>query len=223
MTLPQAEDALKTYFGEKYDDQAWRPALDAVLAAENDVSATLEAIKKLKSASSQCTTAVTPKNTPTLANTTQCRRLEEDVLESIRELQGRKRVFGIAPTLDKFIEPTEEKEVGEGMRFEGDDEIVTEVHREGAVKRGEVIEVDSDDEADNGDDEGMTNAEMMSLCQRLEKASILSSAECALDVSTVLRRFRAQLLKIGLETAKQTKLTSFWAPERSRDAVDVAT
>ena len=61
---------------------------------------------------------------------------------------------------------------------------------------------------------------MMSLCQQLEKASLTSSVECALDVVTILHRFRAQLLEMGLKTAKKTKLTSFWAPERSRDCVD---
>jgi hypothetical protein len=96
---------------------------------------------------------------------------------------------------------------------------VAEVRREEAVKHGEVIEVDSEDETDDNEEGNLTSAEMMSLCQQLERASLTSSAECALDVATILRRFRAQLLKMGLETAKQTKLTSFRAP---RDCVDTA-
>ena len=81
------------------------------------------------------------------------------------------------------------------------------------MKHGEVIEVDSDEELDENEGVRITDAEMMSLCERLEKASLTSAAECSLDVVTVLRHFRAQLSKIGFEKAKQTKLTSFWAPQ----------
>jgi len=145
----------------------------------------------------------------------QCQELEQDILRSIKELKGRNRIFGTAPTLDEFIDPLEEKSVeNQAQQFKGDAEIVAEVHHEDAVRRGEVIEVDSDDEPDDNVDEEvcMTIAEMMSLCQKLEKASLTSTAECSLDMAKVLRRFRAQLSRIDLETARQTKLTSFWNP-----------
>ena len=214
MTLPQAESALQTHFGDKYDDKAWRPALDAVLAAENDVGIALEAVKELRSASGQETITKSPTVVPARAKTRQCQELEQDIVESIKELQMRNRIFGTAPTLDEFIEPPAEKDHGDQThQFDGDDEIVAQVHYEEAVKRGEVIEVDSDEEVDENEGVSMTDVEMISLCERLEKASLTSAAECSLDVVTVLRRFRAQLSKIGFEKAKQTKLTSFWAPQ----------
>ena len=85
------------------------------------------------------------------------------------------------------------------------------------MKHGEVIEVDSDGKTDDNEEGNLTSAEMINLCQQLEKASLTSSAECALDVAMMLHRFRGQLLKMGIEAAQQTKLTSFWAQERSRD------
>jgi hypothetical protein len=103
------------------------------------------------------------------------------------------------PTLNEFIDP---RGKGRWRQNALDDDIVAEVRREEAVKHGEVIEVDSDDETDDNEEGNLTSAEMMSLCQQLERASLISLAECALDVATTLRRFRAQLLKMGLETAK---------------------
>jgi hypothetical protein len=140
MTLPQAESTLQVHFGNKYDNKAWRPALDAVLAAENDVSIALEAVKELRNASGQDATTGSPTGVPAQAKTTQCQELEQDVLKSIKELQMHNRIFGTAPTLNEFIEPPAEKDNGDQThQFDGDDEIVAQVHYEEAVKHGEVI------------------------------------------------------------------------------------
>ena len=47
MSLPQAESALKDHFGDQYINEKWQPALDAVMAVENDATAALESIKEL--------------------------------------------------------------------------------------------------------------------------------------------------------------------------------
>src|SRR4051812_16732589 len=48
MTLPQAEEALKNLFGTGYVDEKWRPALTAVMNAENDVNIALKAIEMIR-------------------------------------------------------------------------------------------------------------------------------------------------------------------------------
>ncbi|TFK62295.1 hypothetical protein BDN72DRAFT_750179, partial [Pluteus cervinus] len=51
MTLPQAEEKLHKHLGDGYKDKDWQPALKAVMDAEGDISAALQAIQKLATAS----------------------------------------------------------------------------------------------------------------------------------------------------------------------------
>jgi hypothetical protein len=60
MGLPEAEKALKDCLGDQYVDKEWRPALDAVMAAENDTDLVLENVKKL-----QLTSGLDSPTTPT--------------------------------------------------------------------------------------------------------------------------------------------------------------
>jgi len=45
MSLPQAEERLKAYLGNKYVESEWREAFKTVMDAENDTMRALEAIK----------------------------------------------------------------------------------------------------------------------------------------------------------------------------------
>ena len=200
MSLPQAKDALKDLFGAGYIEETWIPALTAVMGAENDVSLALEAINKIRG----------PLKAPSAcATTTQCAALEADLAESVQNLKERKRIFGRVPTLNELLDPVEEQEVGEPMHaFEGDEDIVAQVHREQAIEHGEIIEIPSDDDEDE-DEEPQTDigmAEMIGMCKRLEGASLSSTAESSLEASRVLRRLRAQLTQISLRNATQTTL-----------------
>jgi hypothetical protein len=56
MTLPQAEERLKSTLGVDYVDQDWCPALNAVLEAENDELKALQAIEKLTLANNPIST-----------------------------------------------------------------------------------------------------------------------------------------------------------------------
>jgi hypothetical protein len=59
----------------------------------------------------------------------------------------RNRIFGEPPSVDEFLEPAEEQQVGEF--FEGGDEaIIAVVRQEMAEKAGQVIGVDSEEEDD---------------------------------------------------------------------------
>jgi hypothetical protein len=219
MTLPEAEKALNDLFGDKYTDDKWRPALAAVMAAENDVSVALDAIDKLHtSESEQVATTGRPAESATqpspLAKTDQGARLEAELMESVIELKKRRRIFGALPTVDELLAPEEEEEVGASpYQFEGGDkEIVAQVLHEQAVARGEVVDIDSDDDdEENGGD--MRIDEMLHLCEELEKGSISAPVGCSLEFTRALRRFRVELKQSQFHQAKQVTLTSFWGKQ----------
>jgi hypothetical protein len=66
MSLPQAENALKDHFGDQYADEEWRPALDAVVAAENDTTAALEGIRELWHSSNLTVAALLQSHFPSM-------------------------------------------------------------------------------------------------------------------------------------------------------------
>lgn len=74
-------------------------------------------------------------------------------MEAVESLQSRKRRFEPS-TLEELVNPVQEKEVGETEQaFDGDDdEIVAQVQYNAAVARGEVMEIDEDEDEEKDDE-----------------------------------------------------------------------
>jgi len=106
----------------------------------------------------------------------------------------------------------EELEIGDSpYQFEGGDaDIVAEVLHEQAIAKGDIMEISSDSEDKEENGKGLSNATMMDLCQQLEASCLDIDAECSLDLSRNLRRFRAHLRQSKLKNAKQATLDSLW-------------
>jgi len=92
----------------------------------------------------------------------------------------------------------------------GDSSIADEVRREIAIANGEVIEVDSDDD----DDEvgpSVTCKHILDLCQQLEVGCMqYGYPQFSLDLSSQLQKFRANLRREELLSAKQSSLEQFF-------------
>ncbi|KAF8997433.1 hypothetical protein BDQ17DRAFT_1429115 [Cyathus striatus] len=142
---------------------------------------------------------------------------ENTLMESVKELKRRNRIFGPPPTLDNLVNPQEEQEVGDSpYRFEGgDNDIVKEVEHEMAVERGEVIEIDDSESSDGEEvDEAVTRPDAILLCERLEKACLQhGNAEFSLNLLANLRQFRAHLRGEDFCNAKQKTLENFFSKE----------
>lgn len=223
MSLPDAEQALEELLGAQFVAADWSAALDAVMLAEGDVNAALEGIKKLTSVHSPSLSA--PATLPPqpkcrnqltqlqpLAETPQRSATEADVMKSVASLKQRNRICGREPTVDKFVDPIEEREIGDSpYRYEGGDaEIVEEVQSKMAVERGDIIKVDSDEDSDE-EDPSMTNAEVISLCEQLEAVCIAKGdPDTSLVLMGSLHKLRGQLRHEELANAKQTNITDYF-------------
>ncbi|KAH0836315.1 hypothetical protein J3R83DRAFT_7864 [Lanmaoa asiatica] len=148
--MPEAEEKVlvKDVLGAHYknSDSDRRPTFKAVTDAESDGSAAIYYRETSKPSNRNSRTG----------------------------LKRRNLIFGEPLTLDEFLEPAEEQEVGRSFQFEGGDEaIVAAVRQEMAEKQGQVIEVDSDDEDEDMEPEPeMSRAEILALCQKLESACL---------------------------------------------------
>ncbi|KAG2354522.1 hypothetical protein BDR07DRAFT_1614209 [Suillus spraguei] len=67
-------------------------------------------------------------------------------MKSIEELTTRRQIIGAPLTADEILDPQEEKNVGEVTAYEDDDAIVAEIQCRQAIRSGELVEVESDDE-----------------------------------------------------------------------------
>jgi len=76
------------------------------------------------------------------------------------------------PTIDELLDSAEERDMEESSTFEGGDkEIADAVCHEVAISNDEVINVDSDDDnSDDNDDThlSVTCMDLINLCQHLE-------------------------------------------------------
>ena len=99
-----------------------------------------------------------------------------------------------------MLNPIEEREVSDSeYRFEGgEDEIVDQVNHEMALKRGEIKEIESDDEEEDEQEEDIGIGELRSLCEKVECLSLkYGGSETCLYLFQSLRQFWIQLRRVG--------------------------
>ena len=211
MTLPDAEEQLKNHLGNRYNEQDWQPALDAVMNAEGDIAKAQEALAQLSSTTQlpRLTIRLPPRQSRSdpAPVPSQIVQAEKDLMNSIDDLVKRKRIIGPPPTLEDLVDPIEEREVGDSpYRFEGGDaEIVAEVLHEMAVARGEVIELDDEDK------DFLPRSEVINLCALLEKACIrYGDNDISLELQHHLRRYRGQVQHEHLLNCTQSSLDSYF-------------
>ncbi|KAI6001165.1 hypothetical protein EDD15DRAFT_2229960, partial [Pisolithus albus] len=108
-----------------------------------------------------------------------------------------------------MLNPVEEKEVGQSdYDFDGDEAIIAQVRYEEAVNRGEIVEIESDDEdSEPGYRETeMGMSEAIQLCEKMERVCITyGTPETAVDLSRRLRQFRIMMRgKEGMQLKQST-------------------
>lgn len=212
MTLPQAEEELSSYLGNRYKYKDWSLAFDAVMKAEGDAVSAQLAIQQISAACER------PKLTIRIpaARPLQLVTIEEHLIASVEKLQKKNRIFGELPTVDELTDPVQEREVSEDSPYAfpgGDKEIVEQALHEGRVQRGEVIEVEDSDDEDDDEDAHVTRRDTITLVAQLERLAIkFGGVESnPVELSQKLRHFRVHLLHEDLQNSKQTQLDSYFS------------
>ncbi|KIK17798.1 hypothetical protein PISMIDRAFT_14830 [Pisolithus microcarpus 441] len=104
-------------------------------------------------------------------------------------------------------------------RFEGGDEdIVTQVRYEEAVRCGDVVEIESDEEgldSGHGDTE-MDLGEVIQLCEKMERICITyGTPDTAVDPSQCLQKFRITIREMEGAWLKQAMLDKWFGSGRT--------
>jgi hypothetical protein len=201
-----------------FDNTFWDSVLKAVMDCERDSEKALEVVEKLAkvhhdkhpSPSVNKASKFTSGNSIHSSPPPELQTLESALLHCVDELIKRKQIKGSPLSLDEMLDPPGEKIDKEGVDFADDDEIIAKVRHEAAIERGEVEEVDSDDENDEGG-ERMGTKEMLEMCKVLEGACISSGVVGSLDLAKHLRGFHGVLRQHELQNVTQSTLENFFS------------
>ena len=235
MSMPQAENKLQSHLGIHYKYDDWRAAYSAVLNAEGDVSEAIRSLDKLTMQLFGCpifdlradtpSPAVAPTITTVPAVRTaatippqpaQLEHIEKELMDCVDTLAKQRITRGKPLTLEEMLNPEQEREIGESSyKFEGDDEIVAHVKNEIAIEKGE-IEVDSDGSDEEGEQNGLTAAETVRMCEKLEQACLhYGDADTSLALPNALRKLRIHIKHEMMQGLKQKTLED-WAKFEQR-------
>lgn len=218
MTLPDAEAALQAHLGSRFEDSDWRPALKAIMDAEGVIEDALEAVDQLsEAASSRSGLKIRiPAKSALPQKPDQVVSLEADIMESVRTLKSRNRIFGTLLTVDELLDPVEERDSGD---LESDHDgsikgIADEVRREMAIANGEIIEIE--DEDDDVDDDlvgpSFSRTDLIKMCEQLEAGCMqYGDPTFSFDLSQLLSKYRANLRREEVLNSTQTLLDSYFA------------
>ncbi|KAF9233486.1 hypothetical protein BU15DRAFT_66536 [Melanogaster broomeanus] len=98
--------------------------------------------------------------------------LEQDLTDSITNLKDKNRIFGTPLSINELLDPLEQQEnLDMDAEMFKDDVEIAEVRRREAVRNGDAIEVDSDDEDDCHGVAAMATSELIALAEKLEAGS----------------------------------------------------
>ncbi|KAG8755972.1 hypothetical protein FRC14_003499 [Serendipita sp. 396] len=208
-SFPEVHARLQQHLGDQYVAAEWNEPLDAVLNAENDTDAALEALETLRNKWAPSRSSEPHDVSIVQDNQSE---LEEKLEALVMELSDRRRIFGTPPTHNELLEPEEEREVGESPYVfgAGDADIVAVVQAEMAVARGNIKEIDSDDNDEEPEVPPPALKEMIEMCRVIEENSLRVCMEGVLEVTEALRRYRGFLQKLSMQGATQTTLHDFF-------------
>jgi len=204
-SLPNVHTHLQKRLGNNYITSEWNKTLDSVLRAEDDTGAAIAALTALHNKraddtpSESCEVAKTPD---------ECNEVEEDLLDLVAQLKDWRCIFGQPSTLDKLLDPAEEWEIREELySFEGGDaDIIEMVQQEIGLGRGDIKEIDSDDEPEVV---APPLKEVIKMCHILEEHSM---AVCTTGVFKFLKslcEYQGHLQEMSQKGEKQTTLDTF--------------
>lgn len=179
--------------------------------AEHNVGEASVAVEKLAAATTHRTGLVI--KIPVFRWPSQLVGAEEELLEAIEDLRDCNRIFGTPMTVEELLAAREEMEIGEERyRFENDDAaIVAEVQHQMAVEKGEIIEIESDDDDIQPHAAPVPRSEILQMCEKLEMACMSESdANTSLELTRLLRKFHGELRRKELLNAKQSTLDGYW-------------
>ena len=124
-------------------------------------------------------------------------------------------VFGELLTADEMLDPPEEREDGDSDQYDGHTDvvmaIVEEVRNEMSIEKGEIIEVQSDDEDNGLQDKLLSRTSLISLCTEIQASCLqYGDPQLAFEFSENIRRYRAQLCREETMNAKETRLDNYF-------------
>lgn len=211
-TFPEVIEQLTAHLADRYIYEEWKPAFDAVFAADGDPVVAVMAVTNLMDTH---TRGVDSQSTSSRANVVLSSGPNEEetkLLKAISELQARNRIR-TPLTLEELLNPVEEREIGEPTYgFSDNEDNVINYYREEQLRMNQKEECDETSDEEESDDDKISAAEGISLCQKLEKLALThSDAEgvSAVELQRQLRRLCGHLRRVDADAKQQSTLDGY--------------
>ncbi|KAJ7730920.1 hypothetical protein B0H14DRAFT_3517964 [Mycena olivaceomarginata] len=169
MTLPVAEDALRQFLGDRFDTaSSWRNVLTRLIECDGDGDACLALLADIHTEMESNIPAHCPP-------APQLKSLEAELAAQMTELQQRKRISQMGRlSIDELLDPADDKKLSRHYELPAEvSDIIAQVVHEEAVVRGDVMDVDEDDdESDAEEGPELSSTAIIDICRALEKVCL---------------------------------------------------
>ena len=127
LSRPAAEIRLQAHLGDTFNPADWEPALRAI-TEEEDSDKALKAVDELEEAAKLRSGL----KIRIAARPPQLIEAEADIMDTVKDLKSRNRIFGDLPTIDDILDPPEERVQEEDpySSYQGQDDIVKAITEE---------------------------------------------------------------------------------------------
>jgi len=219
-TMPEAENKLQELLGNDYTLSDWKPAFDAVFAAEENTEDALQALEVLMSKQNPLAGLPEPdSHSSSHTPIQQLSELEDDLITVIDNLVSHWHIHGTAPTLEELLNLIEEVVANQSDPSNsfpgGDANIIEEVQRHATDSiEAESIEVDSDGDMEDVDEGPAISAhKAMTLCESMDKVCLQFpnvDSVSTLELQQQLQLMHGHLHRLDFTSRKQVTLETYF-------------
>ncbi|KAJ6608464.1 hypothetical protein B0H10DRAFT_1955351 [Mycena sp. CBHHK59/15] len=212
-----AEEALEEHLRDHFTNSVWETAMKRLIEFEGDGDAALQLVADLRSSANAPVLLTGNESSPeslSMPAPSELASLESDLMEQVANLRGHKRISAAGmPSIDDLLDPPEECYV-EDHQFGGNEDIIARVRHEEAVEHGDIIEIDDSDDEDDMPDMGM--ADVLKLCQTLERVCLSKGDPSqSMELNRALQLFWGHVQQEELLYARQMTLAEAWGAKSS--------
>jgi hypothetical protein len=210
ISLPGVENALQTHLGDRFVDSDWRPALAAVMEAEGDADKALSAINNLyENATHRSGLKLRiPARSAVYSKPHQAVLVEAELMDQVAALKSRNQIFGAVQSVDRIVDPVEERQQEESV-LDGSVKGIADLVRK-EIAEDEVVEVVDSDEDEDGPPIP-SRADLINYCRQLEIGCMhYGDPKLSLEISHNLFKFRGILRRAELANSTQSTLDSYF-------------
>ena len=135
-------------------------------------------------------------------------------MATVQDLKSRNHIFGDLLTVNDILDPAKEREQEDDPYESHNDDIVTvithKIHHEIAIEKGEVIEIESDNEDDSATPNPLSCSTLILMCAQIQSLCLhYGDPELAFELLETIGKYHAQVNREELRCTAQMRIEDY--------------